>query len=41
MLERHLSSCVTTAIKSGSKKQQQEKIDEIKELFNAIMINYF
>lgn len=33
MLERHLAGCVTNAIKSGSKKEQAEKINEIKELF--------
>ena len=33
ILERHLAGCMTNAIKSGSKKQQDQKIDEIKELF--------
>ncbi len=33
ILERHLASCVTDAIKSGTKKQQDKKIEEIKELF--------
>jgi DNA-binding FrmR family transcriptional regulator len=33
ILERHLQGCVTNAIQSGSKKDQQKKIEEIKELF--------
>lgn len=33
MLERHLASCVSDAIQSGSEEQQSEKIAEIKELF--------
>lgn len=33
ILERHLAGCVTDAIKGGTKKQQAEKLAEIKELF--------
>ena len=36
ILERHLAGCMTEAVKSGSKKQQAQKIDEIKELFKKI-----
>ena len=33
ILERHLASCVTSAMQSGGKKEQNKKIEEIKELF--------
>lgn len=33
ILERHLAGCVTDAMQKGSKKKQEEKIAEIKELF--------
>ncbi|HPD83147.1 MAG: metal-sensitive transcriptional regulator [Alphaproteobacteria bacterium] len=33
ILERHLAGCITKAIQDGSKKEQQKKIDEIKEIF--------
>lgn len=33
ILERHLASCFSEAITTGSKKQQKEKIEEIKMLF--------
>jgi len=33
VLGRHLSGCVTEAMKSGNKKQQAKKLEEIKELF--------
>lgn len=33
ILERHLAGCVSDAIKSGTKKQQVEKTEEIKKIF--------
>lgn len=33
VLERHLAGCVSEAIKSGTKKQQEKKLAEIKEMF--------
>lgn len=33
ILERHLSHCVSDAIKSGTEKDRQKKLEEIKEIF--------
>ena len=33
ILERHLEGCVSNAVKSGDKKEQEAKIEEIKNLF--------
>lgn len=33
ILERHLAGCVTDAMQKGSKKEQEKKLAEIKEIF--------
>jgi DNA-binding FrmR family transcriptional regulator len=33
ILERHLSHCVSDAIKSGTEKERNKKLEEIKEIF--------
>lgn len=34
MMRRHLETCVTTAIQSGSEREQQEKIGEVMEVLS-------
>lgn len=34
ILDRHFRHCVTAAVKGGSEKQKQEKLDEILRLIN-------
>lgn len=36
LLERHIAGCVTQAIKGGTKKEQEVKIAEIKDLFKKM-----
>lgn len=34
-LENHLNTCVTTAIRSKNKKEQQRVVDEVMDVFKA------
>jgi DNA-binding FrmR family transcriptional regulator len=34
LLGRHIESCVTDALRSGSKSERQQKVDELLEVFS-------